>query len=206
MSFYKERVWALAAGILLILSAEAKEPCFKIETLRQECKLLLNQKNQQEFEKKISTAVESGELSESANRELMNLLAESLLWTSGYSTALNLLEAASRLKANPQSNVFYKTLYLKAILLSCQLGRDEAALEVLDGLLKIPGLHPANQYSAYMLKGAVHEKMKQPDLALKCYQAALRSGKKVKFKFSCTGAEKNIKRLIVDQKQKEQHD
>lgn len=186
---------SLFLTVFLIMTGAAQEKSFKISELRTQCDVLLKQKKQKDFECLVTKAINSGNLQEEECRELMNRWAGSLYWTNRYRKSLELLQAATRLKAEKHGNVYYQTYGMMAGLWNQRLGKPEAAITILDDILNVQGIHPANRYSGYMTQGAAYEKLGMLEKALECYKQALVFGKKITYKTSYAGAEKKIREL-----------
>ena len=65
----------------------------------------------------------------------------------------------------------------------------------MDNVLRVREQHLANHYSAHMRTGKAYEQLGKKDEALKHYRKALECGKKIKYKFNYSPAEKAIERM-----------
>ena len=107
--------------------------------------------------------------------------------------ALSLLERAQLLKTDVQ-NDFYNSYYLAGhIRMAWQ--QYESVIELMRNIISVKNMHPANLYSAYRLCGSAYEKLGQKDHALEHYKKAAEYGRKVKYKFDYSAADKEIERL-----------
>ena len=71
----------------------------------------------------------------------------------------------------------------------------ESVIELMRNIISVKNMHPANLYSAYRLCGSAYEKLGQNDHALEHYKKAAEYGRKVKYKFDYSAADKEIERL-----------
>lgn len=167
----------------------------KLEVLQSEYRIFFNQKKLRELEERLTRALEDESLEECHQRTLLNMIAGILLWSDRYEYALNLLNRAGMLEAPRTSNEYFQTYEGKARIWFSRKNRPEVALEILQEVLNIPDIHPANAYSANFLAGNACEKLEHPAEALLYYKRAVVMGKKVTFKFITAAAEKAVERL-----------
>ena len=71
----------------------------------------------------------------------------------------------------------------------------QAAIEVLGNVAAVREQHPANLYTANLMTGNALERLGKKSEALKYFRTALENGKKVRYKFNFSQAEKAIERL-----------
>ena len=127
-------------------------------------------------------------------RQILNTVADSLLWTPRMDFALELLKQASQQECPKGSNIYYATYYSMSVIYS-RKKQYQDMIEVLDQVLRVKNQHPANLYNANRLTGIAYEKLGKKDEALSHYRKALDYGKKVRYKFDYSAAEKAIERL-----------
>lgn len=128
-------------------------------------------------------------------KRLVNTYAAQIMWggKSSQEEALSLLERAQLLKTDVQ-NDFFSSYYLAGhIRLVWQ--QYESVIELMQNVIRVKNMHPANLYSAYRLCGSAYEKLGQKDHALEHYKKAAEYGRKVKYKFDYSAADKEIERL-----------
>lgn len=167
----------------------------KLEALRAEYRILFRQRKLRELEKRLIRALEDDSLEERHQRALLNMIAGFLIWSDRYEYALNLLNRAGMLEAPRTSNEYYQTYEGKARIWLSRKKHPEAALEILQEVLHITGLHPANLCTANFLAGNACEKLGRTAEALSYYKTAVVMGKKVTYKYSTAAAENAVKRL-----------
>ena len=172
----------------------AQDSKLKTQAILGKFKSMRRQKKIREAEKFALTSVEDEKLKPSEVRQILNTVADSLLWSPRIDFALDLLKQAQNFECPKRSNVFYKTFYDMAILYD-RKNQPQSVIEVLDNILKVREQHPANLYTAYLKTGMAYEKLGKKDEALKSYNAALECGRRVKYKFDFSPAEKAIERL-----------
>ena len=169
---------------------------------QQKCKAILgkfqalrSRKKYKDAEKFALDAVEDEMLKPQEARQILNTLAGTMLWWNKREDyALNLLQQAENCECPKNSNVYFTTYYYMAILYG-KKKQPQTAIEVMEKVLQIRGLHPAHLFNAYMMTGKFYEQLNQPEKALENYKAALENGKKVKYKFDYSAAEKAVERL-----------
>ena len=186
------------------VTAEAKygEAMKAAADSQQKCKAVLgkfqalrSRKQYKEAEKFALDAVEDEMLKPQEARQILNVLAGSMLWWNKREDyALNLLRQAENCECPKNSSAYYTTYYYMAILYG-KKKQPQTAIEVMEKVLQIRGLHPAHLFNAYMMIGKSYEQLDKPDKALDNYKAALENGKKVKYKFNYSAAEKAVERL-----------
>ena len=195
---------AKAAKAKDFVTAEAKydEAMKAAVDSQQKCKAVLgkfqamrSRKKYQNAEKFALDAVEDEMLKPQEARQILNALAGSMLWwNKREDDALKLLQQAENCECPKNSNVYFTTYYYMAILYG-KKKQPHTAIEVMEKVLQIRGLHPAHLYNACMVMGKSYEQQNDPEKAVKYYKAALKNGKKVKYKFDYAAAEKAVKRL-----------
>ena len=155
---------------------------------------LRSQKKWKEAESFMTEAVEDEMLKPQEIRNLLNTFASSYLWTNRLDFALELLQQAQNQPCPKTSNEYFRTYdYMSTIYMRKK--QPQTALEVISKVLILKGLHPANYYTGHMDAGKACEKLNNKEEALKHYRLALENGKKVKYKFNYSDAEKAIERL-----------
>ena len=155
---------------------------------------LRSQKKIKDAETFMTGAVEDEMLKPPEIRLLLNTFAAGYLWSARPDFALMLLQQAQNQECPKTSNEYFRTFYYMAAIYM-RKNQPQAAIEVLNNVMVLKGLHPANYYSGNMTLGSAYEKLGKKEEALKHYRTALENGKKVKYKFSYAAAEKAIERL-----------
>ncbi|MBO4649027.1 MAG: hypothetical protein J5806_12825 [Lentisphaeria bacterium] len=156
---------------------------------------LLSRKKYKDAEKFALEAVEDEMLKPQEARQILNTLAGSMLcWNKREDYALNLLRQAENCECPKNSNAYFTTYYYMAILYG-KKKQPQTAIEVMEKVLQVSGMHPANLFNAHMVMGKSYEQLNEPGKALEHYKSALENGKKVKYKFNYSAAEKAIERL-----------
>lgn len=186
------------------VTAEAKfsEAMKAAADSQQKCKAVLgkfqamwSRKNYMDAEKFALNAVEDEMLKPQESRQILNALAGSMLWWNKREDyALNLLRQAENCECPKNNSVYFTTYYYMAILYG-KKKQPQTAIEVMEKVLQIRGVHPANLFNAYMVIGKSYEQLNDPEKALENYKSALENGKKVKYKFNYSAAEKAVERL-----------
>lgn len=187
------------------VTAEAKyaEAMKAAADSQQKCKAVLgkfqalrSQKKHKDAEKFALEAVEDEMLKPQEARQILNTLAGSMLWWNKREDyALNLLQQAENCECPKNSNVYFTTYYYMALLYG-KKKQPQTAIEVMEKVLQQnSGMHPANQFNAYMVIGRSYEQLNDSGKALESYKSALENGKKVKYKFNYSAAEKAVERL-----------
>lgn len=167
----------------------------KVSTILARFQLLKKQKKQMEAEKLLRDMIEDEMLGEPQQRQLINLLAGQYLWNAKYEEGLSLLRQAQNLSCPKTSNEYFRTYYYMAEIYLSRKKQPEAALEVMENMLNITGVHPANLYQTHLLMGTCCERLGQKALALEHYRQARDYGKKVTYKADFSAADKAIERL-----------
>ena len=195
---------AKAAKAKDFVTAEAKydEAMKAAVDSQQKCKAVLgkfqamrSRKKYQDAEKFALNAVEDEMLKPQEARQILNVLAGSVLWWNKREDyALELLQQAENCECPKNTSVYFTTYYYMALLYG-KKKQPQTAIEVIEKVLQITGMHPANLFNAYMVMGKSYEQLNDPEKALKNYKAALENGKKVKYKFNYSAAEKAVERL-----------
>lgn len=153
-----------------------------------------NLKKWKESEDFVFNAVEDEMLKSPEIRHILNTTASILIWAPKIDLALDLLKQAQQQDCPQASNTYFATFYYMAYIYD-RKKQPQTAIEVLDNILKVKSQHPANLYGANMMTGNMYEKLGKKDMALKHYRAALENGKKVRYKFDYSPAEKAIEKL-----------
>jgi len=191
----KAKDYAAASAKYEEAGKAAATPDQKLSTILARFNLLKEQKKQAEAEKLLKDMVEDEMLKEPQQRQLINLLAGQYLWSPKYEEGLSLLKQAQNLDCPKTSNEYFRTYYYMAEIYLSRKNQPEAALEVMNNMLNITGIHPANLYQTHMVIGACNEKLGKKDLALENYKKARDYGKMVKYKSDFSAADKAIERL-----------
>ena len=190
----KAKDYALAEakyGEAIQSAANSVEKCRAISGKYQ---ALNKQKKWKEAEAFMTEAVEDEMLKPEQIRYLLNMFAASYLWTNRADFALKLLQQAQNMPSPKTGNDYFRTYtYMAAIYM--RKNQPQAALETINNVLVLKGLHPANYYTGHMDAGMAYEKLGKKEEALKHYRIALENGKKVQYKFNYSAAEKAIERL-----------
>ena len=143
----------------------------------------------------LRSHLEDEKLENQELRRLVNTYAGQIIWGSpeAVDEAMTLLNSATRLKTGVQYDEFC-TWYLMAHIHAARKNY-EAALGLMQNILKRRDLHPAIHYSASLFSGEIQEKNGQRESALEYYRKALEFGKKITYKFDYSAAEQAVKRL-----------
>lgn len=155
---------------------------------------LRSQKKMKAAEDFMTGAIEDEMLLQPEIRQLLNAFAYSYLWTNRFEFGLSLVQQARNLQCPKSSNVYCQTYFCMAHIY-LRKKQPQAAIEALKNVLDEKELHPANLYSGNMIAAAAYERLGKKEEALKHYRLALENGKKVKYKFDFSRAEKAIERL-----------
>ncbi|MBR2372743.1 MAG: hypothetical protein IKA87_00770 [Lentisphaeria bacterium] len=147
-----------------------------------------------EAEKLALESVEDESISFQDARHILNTVAGTLLWSARQHEALALLQQAQNVQCLKSSNIYFSTFYLMAVIYM-QRKQYQAAIEVLGNVAAVREQHPANLYTANLMTGNALERLGKKSEALKYFRTALENGKKVRYKFNFSQAEKAIERL-----------
>ena len=173
----------------------AADPEQKTQAILGKFEAMRGQKRVKEAEEFLLSSVENPDIRMQDARLMLNTLAGTMLWWKGREDrALELLQQAQNCECSKGDNVYFKTYYLMAVLYRNK-AQFQTEIDVLDNVLSIREQHPANLYTAHYMTGGAYEKLGKPEEALKHYRLALEFGKKVKYKFDYSPAEKAIERL-----------
>ena len=148
-----------------------------------------------EAEEFLLSRVEDPDIQLQDARQLLNTLAETMLWQKGREDcAMGILQQAQNCECPKSGNVFYQTFYIMAILYRNR-AQYSAEIVVLENVLQVREQHPANLCTAHYMTGAAYEKLGNSEEALAHYRTALKFGKRVKYKYDYTKVEKAIERM-----------
>lgn len=173
----------------------ASDSAQKTKAILGKFEAMRGQKRIGDAEKFLLACVEDESIQERDARHILNTLAGTMLWWKGREDrALELLQQAQNCKCPATDNVYFRTYYYMANLYS-KKGDPQAVIDVLENVLKVRGQHPANLYTAHRMTGGAYEKLGDTEKALEHYRLALENGKKVKYKFDYSPAEKDVERL-----------
>ena len=153
------------------------------------------QKKVKDAEDFVLGSVEDDAIRTEDARHILNTLVETMLRRPDREDrAMDLLRQAQNCECPQSSNVYYRTFYYMASLYG-KKQEYQAQIDVLENVLRAKGQHLANLYTAHLMTGGAYEKLELPEEALKHYRLALEYGKKVKYKFDITSAEKAVERM-----------
>ena len=153
------------------------------------------QKKVKDAEDFVLGSVEDDAIRTEDARHILNTLVETMLRRPDQEDrAMDLLRQAQNCECPQNSNVYYRTFYYMASLYG-KKQEYQAQIDVLENVLRAKGQHLANLYTAHLMTGGAYEKLELPEEALKHYRLALEYGKKVKYKFDITSAEKAVERM-----------
>lgn len=195
-----EDAWKRTELQTALMKYEEAERSAKTSAERLACilarnKLLRTQKRYVQAAALLKGHLEDEKLEDRELKRLVNTYAAQIMWGGKKSQeeALSLLERAQLLKTDVQ-NDFYNSYYLAGhIRMAWQ--QYESVIELMRNIISVKNMHPANLYSAYRLCGSAYEKLGQKDHALEHYKKAAEYGRKVKYKFDYSAADKEIERL-----------
>ena len=172
----------------------ARNPAEKCKAVRGKFEAMRKQKKLKEATAFMTGAIADGSLRPQDVRLLLNVFGVSFLGSFRYEYGLALLQYAQNLPCPKTDNAYYNTYDYMAHF-HLRRNQPEAVIEIMDNVLHVKEIHPANLYSGNMLVGRAYEQLRMKDEALKHYRAAVKHGKQVKYKFSVENAEKAIRRL-----------
>lgn len=193
----KEKDFAAAEAKYGEAADAAKDSQQRSRAILGKFQAMRSQKKVSDAEKFALKAVEEDEMLKPQEiRLILNTVAATMLWWPKRNDyAMTLLQQAQNCQCPKGSNIYYNTFYYIAHLYNNKK-QYQAVIEVLESnVLNVKEQHPANHFTANLLCGSAYEKMGKKDEALNHYKAALEAGKKVKYKFDCSPAEKAIERL-----------
>ncbi|MBO4491849.1 MAG: tetratricopeptide repeat protein [Lentisphaeria bacterium] len=175
--------------------ASASDSKTKTQAILGKFKAMRGQKRIKEAEEFLLSRVEDPDIQLQDARQLLNTLAETMLWQKGREDcAMGILQQAQNCECPKSGNVFYQTFYIMAILYRNR-AQYSAEIVVLENVLQVREQHPANLCTAHYMTGAAYEKLGNSEEALAHYRTALKFGKRVKYKYDYTKVEKAIERM-----------
>jgi len=172
----------------------ALTPDQKLVALLAQFNILKEQKRQATAEELLKSALKTESFTEPHLRKILNKLAGQCLWDGRYEYALELLNAARNLQCPKSSNDFFDTFHYMAVIYQSRKKLPEAAIEVLDNVVKEHNV-PHNLYTTHVILGKCYETLGNRVSALENYEKDRNFGKKVTYKADFSAADKAIERL-----------
>lgn len=168
-------------------------PDQKLAVLFAQFNILKEQKQQAQAEELLKNSLNTESFTDPHLRKIVNKLAEQCLWDGRYEYALELLNAARNLQC-PKNNDFFNTFHYMALIYQSRKNLPEAAIEVLDNVVKEHKV-PHNLYTTHVILGECYETLGKRLPALENYMKARDYGKQVTYKADFSAADKGIERL-----------
>ena len=178
-------------GEALTAARDSKQKC---QAVLGKFQAMRGQKKKLAAEKFALDAVENERIDPPQIREILNAVAYPMIWDGRQEQARDLLQQARSCECPNDSNTFFATFsYLATIHLNKK--EPQEAIAVLTNVTQVRNQHDANHFAAHMKIAQAYEQLGKKDEALRHYRLALEHGKKVKYKFDCSPAEKAIGRM-----------
>lgn len=186
---------ALTASVVSfsLPAQEPETPETKMNRVISSFQKLQKEKKQSEAETLLRQALEDPSYQDSQLRRLINLLAGQYLWGPKYEEGLALLNQAQNLKTNVQ-NDYFATYNLMGNIYLSRKKQPEAAIEVMQNVIKVKEMHPANLSTAHVLTASAYEMMNNKGKALEHYKLALEAANRVTYPFDKTQITKGLER------------
>ena len=150
----------------------ARNPAEKCKAVRGKFDAMRKQKKRKEAEVFMTAAIADESLRPQDVRLLLNVFGVSFLGSDRYEYGLAVLQYAQNLPCPKTDNAYYNTYDYMAHF-HLRKKQPEAVIEIMDNVLHLKGIHPANLYSGNMLVGLACEQLRMKDEALKHYRAAV---------------------------------
>lgn len=174
----------------------ARNPAEKCKAVRGKFDAMRKQKKRKEAETFMTEAIADESLRPQDVRLLLNVFGVSFLGAARYEYGLAVLRYARNLPCPKTDNAYYVTYDYMAHF-HLRRKQPEAVIEIMDNVLQVKGIHPANLCSGNLLVGRDYEQLRMKDEALKHCRAAMKHGKQVKYKFYAEKSQK-LRQVIVN--------